>query len=719
MTTSTTDSCSIPAKKGRKRKNCKPELQQWKKLDLSDIKLEGFEDGCVFEIEELIDYGPCSSTDEAALNTDTVNRADHPVLHPTNNQVHHDIDITGAEQSIRPPLSKKKKKKSKKKTPGDTPITEKKPIIVCEDGNHAKDFDKVSKNWQLFNLHHTILEALHENKFVSPTEIQKKAIEAALVRREDVVGIASTGSGKTLAFGIPILQRFLSEEVKSRKAYPGCKALIISPTRELALQIQKHLKAISKDESIGISVLVGGMSLQKQERVLSYEPDIVIATPGRLWDIVQNGNKHFENLYHSLEFLVVDEADRMLQAGSYKDLEKLFKLINTKPAPSMGSDDGPDIKQIGQRSDTIKLRQTFLFSATMTGKCSNRKNHVRDASTTLDMLHTVIQRVGFRKKPTIIDLSTHRTPDQSVSVTKAGFNSSEVTLPEGLELCEYRVLETTRDDYLYYFLQQYPGRTIVFLNSINHVRKLQSLIELLGLPVFSLHAEMQQRQRLKRLDQFKLHPQGILVATDVAARGLDIPNVDYVVHYHTARTPEVFIHRSGRTARGTAKGLSISLVTTTETKNHSEICQFLQRPLGLATFPFNHRFLPSIQERVRLANLISHHGRMQGKSHSEKTWLTQMAAAADIEIDDELIKGMNIKPSSNPNSSEPRIHKAKIRLKQLLNKPLRPVGSTRKFFTLHADMGASLTENGEYRSRDASEDLQTNTKEGHKRFRRG
>nr|CCA20482.1 DEAD/DEAH box RNA helicase putative [Albugo laibachii Nc14] len=741
MTELTPDSCTIPFKKGKKRKNGTPELREWKNLDLSDIQLEGFEDGCVFEIEELVDYHICSSNDRAAFKIDTPNSTDRPELNLTNNDAKPREDkaipceISRTETTTQASVKPKKAKKKKKK-PRNALETEKDADSSPENEKKLPDLEQVCKNWEAFNLHHTILEALHDNKFLAPTVIQRKAIAAALIQREDVVGIASTGSGKTLAFGIPILQHFLNKTSGALKSHPGCKALIIAPTRELALQIQKHLKAMLKDGSIGISVLVGGMSLQKQERVLSYEPEIVIATPGRLWDIVQNGNKHFENLHLSLEFLVVDEADRMLQTGSYKDLEKLLKLINSKPASTKASrggdsdaedkktllrEDAVNTRQFDLRGNKAQSRQTFLFSATMTGKCHNRKKQSKGKTNTLDMLHTVIQRVGFRKKPTIIDLSMHtRTSEalpQSPSQSKAQSSSLEVTLPEGLELCEYRVLETTRDNYLYYFLEQYPGRTIVFLNSINHVRQLHSLLELLELPVFSLHAEMQQRQRLKKLDQFKLHCQGILVATDVAARGLDIPNVDYVVHYHIAKTPEMFIHRSGRTARGTAKGFSISLVTTKETRYHSEICQFLKRPLGMAQFSFNHRFLHPIQERVRLANLVSRHDRMQGKAHSDKTWLTQMAAAADIEIDDDVIKGMNLKPASDPSSSQALVHKAKIRLKQLLKEPLRPIGSTRKFFTLHADMGASLTKDGEYRTRDASDDLQINTKEDHKRFR--
>eukprot|EP00644_Phytophthora_capsici_P001055 jgi/Phyca11/571738/estExt2_Genewise1.C_PHYCAscaffold_430271 len=509
------------------------------------------------------------------------------------------------------------------------------------------------------------MQSLQTSGFTAPTRIQERTLLPALVDNRDVVGAAPTGSGKTLAFGLPILSQLLHE-----REQPGytkdCKALILTPTRELAIQIQQHLEKMVRNREIGVVTLVGGMAVQKQKRILSYRPEIVIGTPGRLWDIIEADHEHMKDLANTLRFLVVDEADRMLQPGSYPELEKIFEAL-------------PKVEPV---LPPRHVRQTFLFSATLTIPEGGRfqKTKTKKYRNALSVLERVMKR-----------------------------------------LCQHEVTESTRDSFLYYFLTQYPGRTIIFLNAIHQVRKLTGLLTLLNLPVFALHAEMQQRQRLKKLDGFRSHSKGILVATDVAARGLDIPSVDYVVHYHIARSTEVFVHRSGRTARADKDGLSISLVSPTDAKYHTQICKMLQRPTGLSDFPFDHRYMESVDERVRLAKSINEQENAAGKLKSEATWFEQMAAAADLDMDEDLLFELGAKQRNQDGkkkkTANQSVQSLRAQLSRLLTAPLRPVGSARKFRQLHQELGKQITGDGEYRARDANEDL-SKGKKSYKRFRR-
>ncbi|EGZ26391.1 hypothetical protein PHYSODRAFT_480097 [Phytophthora sojae] len=745
----------------------------WTKVDIEDMQIEGFQDGCAFELEELTDYRVQTTEDGGKLLFG---------------------DSKTRQQKKQEDASNAPKKK---KTRGGKAKKEEAVEVVP-----LKDV-KLPK-WNKFKLHPLLMQSLQTCGFSAPTRIQERTLLPALVDNRDVVGAAPTGSGKTLAFGLPILSQLLHE-----REQPGytkdCKALILTPTRELAIQIQQHLEKMVRNREIGVVTLVGGMAVQKQKRILSYRPEIVIGTPGRLWDIIEANHEHMKDLATTLRFLVVDEADRMLQPGSYPELEKIFDVLRRKnksaaselsnlsdddesddeesddeEVDNRGSDeedDGEDIdmskfasgSKVMMLDDVLKMqkkqqekekksavakksekaskakveavapprhtRQTFLFSATLMIPEGGRfhKGKTKKYRNALSVLERVMKRVGLRGKPAVVDLSIAE-PDMGIPGAKAIISEEDqrkmkkqqdnvaLSLPAGLELCQHEVTESTRDSFLYYFLTQYPGRTIIFLNAIHQVRRLTSLLSLLNLPVFALHAEMQQRQRLKKLDGFRAHAKGILVATDVAARGLDIPSVDYVVHYHIARSTEVFVHRSGRTARADKDGLSISLVSPVDAKFHVQICKMLQRPTGLSDFPFDHRYMETIDERVRLAKSINDQENAAGKLKSEATWFEQMAAAADLDMDEDLLFELGAKQrnqdSKKKTTANQSVQTLRAQLNRLLSQPLRPVGSTRKFRQLHKEIGSQLSGDGEYRTRDANEDLATKGKKSYKRFRR-
>lgn len=192
-----------------------------------------------------------------------------------------------------------------------------------------------------------IIIALIELNFTTPTEIQRLSIPSAS-HKCDILGAAETGSGKTLAFGLPLIQSIQKELIDDGDKNKNLFGLIITPTRELASQITKHLKAVAKYTNVSIACIIGGLAQVKQERVLNSNPHIVIGTPGRIWELIQNGNEHLQKLM-SLKYLVIDETDRMIEKGHFAELEQILSTINNN------NDDQENTK-----------RQTFVFSATLT-----------------------------------------------------------------------------------------------------------------------------------------------------------------------------------------------------------------------------------------------------------------------------------------------------------------------------------------------------------------
>lgn len=715
---------------------------EWKCIDINSEQVKGFENGCMFELEELNGDEYKIVTDENGGRT---------------------LDRSGINNSsnTKKARSSKKKKEPKKKT----------VKVIPEDMEKLEPYPE----WQNFKLDMRIHRALRDLNFSKPTPIQSQTIHPSLVQNRDVVGIAETGSGKTLAFGIPLVQQLLDlQKTSDTSKEPGCLSLILTPTRELAMQVCKHLKDLAKFTTLRIVPLVGGMSTQKQERQLSYNPEIVIATPGRLWELVNSGHVHFEYLAETLRFLIIDEADRLVDTGKYEEVEKLFELL-TKPRkikPKKQTEkveeetqDEEDDEAFNQQPNLVMLsdeilngleeqrkepapeplsdneeedmeskikptivpetvreaeeevvileeekrlpRQTFLFSATLSLGADGRFSKKKKPRNRQSVLEAVMKRVGLRGKPALVDLTTRSTTRQE--------NTNTNLLPEGLELCQIECLDKDRNSYLYYFCTQYPGRTIVFLNSIQQVRRVIATMTLLKLPVFGLHAEMQQRQRLKKLDAFRKSPKGILIATDVAARGLDIPDVQYVVHYHIPRSTEIFIHRSGRTARAAQTGLALSLVAPPDMKYHQQICKVL-KVSSLDGFPVDHRYLPEIKERVNCADEIFKLENKEGKKSAENSWFIQMAKDADMALDDDLIKTDG--DHDEKRNAKSHVDKKRHMLKQLLSRELRPIGSTRKFRAIHQEIDSKLTSTGDFKKRNAQTDLsEKKSKKRHKRRR--
>lgn len=565
------------------------------------------------------------------------------------------------------------KVKLKKKKPEKVNPNEFKP--TNEDTNVDTNVDMTA--WEDYHLDRRILDGLAAQGFSSPTHIQAECIPAALRDRRDIVGAAQTGSGKTLAFGLPILHLLATQQPQqqsgdfvdnniSNNEEKSLKALILTPTRELAMQVCSHMQAIGKFCGVWVIPIVGGISTEKQERLLKKRPQVVVATPGRLWDLMKEGQEHVCNL-QGVRFLVIDEADRMVQQGHYAELSAIISELEASTRV-----DGVQDPERG-------LQQTFIFSATLSLPSEMRRRLKKggggaSGSATLESL---MDKVPFRGKgrPKIVDLTSERKLADKIT-------EAYISCPE-----------KERDDALYFLLAAYPGRTVVFVNAISTVRRLAAVLKLLELPVYALHAGMQQRARLKALDRFKSNDNAILLATDVAARGLDIRDVKCVVHYQVPASVDVYVHRSGRTARAGAEGLVLSIVSPKESGRFQALLRSLasqtssqtDTPGEVVEFPLDESLMPAVRERVRIALKLDALCRVEAKRRAGATWTAIHAKKLELELDSDEEGGGNIQ-SGGTFANEAEALELRNRLKGMLAEPLHPRIS-KKFFTGGATAG--------------------------------
>ncbi len=340
-----------------------------------------------------------------------------------------------------------------------------------------------------------VQKALKDMGFEKPTPIQKEAIPLAL-KGYDLMGQAATGTGKTAAFGIPI--------VEGAKKEDSTVALIMTPTRELALQVKEQLYKLSKYKGLRVFSFYGGTPVRKDVELLQRTvPNIVIGTPGRLKDLITRGLINLENL----KFFVLDEADRMLDMGFIEDIEWII-------------------------SQLPKERQSFLFSATIPKEVENlAKKYLRED-------YKLVRVITEELKPKI--------EERLIKL-----NSSKQKISELEKLLREHLLE----------------KVIVFVKTKKDAREISEILKNKGFKVVSLHGDMTQRQRENSLRLFKEGKVKIVVATDVASRGLDIKGVSLVINYHIPEDPEVYIHRIGRTGRIGTYGKAYSLITPEDSRS--------------------------------------------------------------------------------------------------------------------------------------------------------
>ncbi|KAA1472454.1 DEAD-domain-containing protein [Dentipellis sp. KUC8613] len=590
---------------------------------------------------------------------------------------------------------------------------------------------KLIPEWAPFNLDIRLQRALYAQKFMSPTPIQSQAIPKAVENR-DIIGVAETGSGKTLAYGLPILNALLAEK-SAQDVQPGTRrpvrTLILAPTRELALQVSAHLNACLNDYDladsaikteeadepslaplkgkakgkkpskgkgkaqpsgpkkpplVSVAAIVGGMSAQKQKRILERGVDVLVATPGRLWDILEEDDDLAKGI-KNLRYLVLDEADRMIETGHFAELDNILRLTQREAQQDVTDPDfhgGSDEESDGESSDSVddhgrstsQNMQTFVFSATLSKDLQRnlKKRHkprpLKKGEKPASTLDDLIFRLDFRDaQPEVIDLS----PEGGVVST--------------LQESRIDCLSGDKDIYLYYFLLRYPGRSLVFLSAIDGIRRLLPMLELLGLPAFPLHSQLEQRQRLKNLDRFKSHENAVLLATDIAARGLDIPSVDHVVHYQIPRTADSYVHRNGRTARARRSGFSMLMCAPDERRLVRALLGSLGRQESdIPEMAIDHHLLDKLKPRLQLAKQIDNAQHKTKKENHERNWLKATADAMDIELgsDFEQSDGENTAPTkSKIKARNAKVAGLKAELKELLSQPLVARGVSTRYIT--------------------------------------
>ncbi|KAJ3313480.1 ribosomal RNA processing protein [Boothiomyces sp. JEL0838] len=379
-----------------------------------------------------------------------------------------------------------------------------------------------------------LVSACHTLGYKNPTSIQVASIPVALEGR-DIIGLAQTGSGKTASFALPILQKLFQNP-------QPLFACVMAPTRELAVQISEQFEALGSNIGVKCAVIVGGMDMMSQSIALSKKPHIIVCTPGRLVDHLEN-TKGF-NL-KNLKYLVMDEADRLLDLDFGVEIEKVLKVIPRE-------------------------RNTFLFSATMTTKVEK------------------LQRASLVNPAKVEVAQKYSTVDS---------------------LLQYYLFFPFKhkECYLTYLLNEMAGNTcIVFTLTVASTQKLSLMLRNLGFEAVCLHGQMTQPKRLGALAKFKSGARNILIATDVASRGLDIPEVDVVINYDVPQSSKDYIHRVGRTARAGKSGKSITLVTQIE---HA-----IQKKLPEYPTARDKNAILLLQERVGEACRIAH---MQMKEENQ------------------------------------------------------------------------------------------------------
>ena len=347
----------------------------------------------------------------------------------------------------------------------------------------------------------------------SATTPIQSAVIPIVMSGDDLIGCADTGTGKTAAFLLPILNRMLKARAAAPEERGYTRVLILAPTRELAVQIEDEVQGFIYHTDITSIAVYGGVDMGPQERALKSGVDIVVATPGRLMDHMRSKTVAFDKL----DTLVLDEADRMMDMGFW-----------------------PDVRRIVQTLPDSAARQTLLFSATMPEEVMKLADEVvRDAK--------------------YVQIGSAGGPAKSITHTVEAVPAAEKT------------------EWLAKFLRRTEGPVLVFVRTKSGAERLARKLAAFGLKAAALHADRTQQQRTQAVEGFRSGSYRVLVATDVAARGLDIDGITHVVNYEVPSSRETYVHRVGRTGRADATGTALTLVAPEETR----ALQALQKSFGL------------------------------------------------------------------------------------------------------------------------------------------
>ncbi len=370
-------------------------------------------------------------------------------------------------------------------------------------------------DFQTMGLRPKLIARLAEQGITEPTPIQAQAIPHAMDGR-DVMGLAQTGTGKTAAFGLPLVHMLTGDGSDRQTKRPS--ALILAPTRELANQIAESLRSFARASHLKVAVVVGGASLNRQAETLRRGTDILVATPGRLIDLLERKAVYLDHA----RFLVLDEADQMLDMGFIHALRKIAPLLPSE-------------------------RQTMLFSATMPKQMAELAERYLT-----DPIRVEVARPGMTADK--VAQSVHFIPQ-----------------PEKVSLLT-RLLGEHRDE-----------RAIVFARTKHGAERLMKQLDRAGFAAGSIHGNKSQGQRDRAIAAFKSSKIKVLVATDVAARGIDIPGVAFVYNFDLPNVPENYVHRIGRTARAGAAGQAVAFCSPDEAGLLADIQKVIKTPIAVAS----------------------------------------------------------------------------------------------------------------------------------------
>ena len=414
-----------------------------------------------------------------------------------------------------------------------------------------------------------ILKALTSEGYTTPTPIQEQSIPI-LMRRKDLLGCAQTGTGKTAAFAIPILQHLIMDR-QQNSGPRKIRSLIVTPTRELAIQIAESFTVYGKHTGIHNTVIFGGVKQAAQTKALRYGIDVLVATPGRLLDLMNQG---FVSL-KDIKYFVLDEADRMLDMGFIHDIRKIIAKLPTK-------------------------RQSLFFSATM--------------------------------PPDIVDLSRKILGNPEKVIIKP-----EQTTAEKVEQAIYFVTKKSKPKLLAHLLHNDDiNSAIVFSRTKHGANKIVRLLGKADIVAEAIHGNKSQSARQQALGKFKNRKIKVLVATDIAARGIDIDELSHVINYDLPNIPETYVHRIGRTGRASASGIALSFCDLEERVFLRDIQKLIEQKIPVIE---NHPFVHEVHDEKPVEKVPQHRGHNRPKPINR-----------------------NSEPGSNPNKKRRRKYYAKKRV---------------------------------------------------------
>lgn len=550
--------------------------------------------------------------------------------------------------------------------------------------------------WRNLDLSPTTLSQLSRLGFSHPTPIQQASIPA-IIQGHDVIGKAVTGSGKTLAFGLPIFENWLSGKQPRTKGTNGSEdpilALILAPTRELALQLNRHLNELCSglETQPKIVAVTGGLSIYKQQRQLK-DADVVVATPGRLWEVMNDAstNQDVDALVDRLKgikFLVVDEADRLLSEGHFKEVEEILDALDRQV---VDEDDDQSAAEMSPGSQ----RQTLVFSATfhkglqqkLAAKQKPGKRLDSNLLSNQQSMEYLLRKLSFREeKPTFIDVNPTSQMATALSET----------------IVECAAMK--KDLYLYSILMQNPSKkTLIFTNSISAVKRVTAFLQALKQPAVGLHSTMPQKSRLRSLEKFT-RQSTVLVATDVAARGLDIKGIELIIHYHVPHTADMYVHRSGRTARAESSGRSILICSPDEVAGVRRlIIEVHKTDEPPEIVQLEGRIVQQLEPRVVLAQKLTDATQAREKTASKDEWLRTAAEELGVEYDSDEFEsqgqrgkrgrgsGRAKKEKDNAKITKDQVSQWRLELESLLNKRINLGVSERYIASGRVDVEALL-----------------------------